>query len=120
MPVGIFRRASITPYKKLCLFWVVTDAETWQLLRRRTHTVWLKASPEDHWKRVLKQGDTRLVSNRASGTAAIAELRSIITERAPLYSEAAQTIDTGLIRVNEAVRLVATALRKTDQRAVRH
>lgn len=99
---------------------VVTDAETWQLLKRRTHTVWLKASPEDHWKRVLKQGDTRLVSNRASATSAMAELRSIITERAPLYSEAAQTIDTGSIRVKEAVRLVATALRKKDQRAVRH
>ncbi len=99
---------------------VVTDAETWQLLKRRTHTVWLKASPEDHWKRVLKQGDTRLVSNRASGTAAMTELRSIITERTPLYSEAAQTIDTGAVRVPEAVRQIATALRKKDTRVVRH
>src|SRR5213079_3701182 len=57
---------------------IVTDPETWQLLKRRTHTVWLKASPEDHFKRVLKQGDTRLLSNRASSgaTAAMAELRS--------------------------------------------
>src|SRR5688572_4468578 len=28
---------------------VVTDPETWQLLKRRSHTVWLKASPDDHW-----------------------------------------------------------------------
>jgi XRE family aerobic/anaerobic benzoate catabolism transcriptional regulator len=101
---------------------VVTDAETWQLLKRRTHTVWLKASPEDHFKRVLKQGDIRLMSNRAStgATAAMAELRSIIAERTPLYSEAAQTIDTGAIRVPEAVRLIAAALRKKDTRVIRH
>jgi len=99
---------------------VVTDAETWQLLKRRTHSVWLKASPEDHWKRVLKQGDTRPMANRASATAAMTELRSIIAERTPLYSEAAQTIDTGAIRVNEAVRLIATALRRKDARVVRH
>jgi XRE family aerobic/anaerobic benzoate catabolism transcriptional regulator len=98
---------------------VVTDAETWQLLRRRTHTVWLKASPEDHWKRVLKQGDTRLLSGRAStsgATAAMAELRAIITARTPLYSQAAQTVDTGSVRVNEAVRLIAAALRRKDSR----
>ena len=68
---------------------VVTDPETWHLLKRRTHTVWLKTSPEALWKRVLKLGDTRPMSNRAS---AMAELRSIIAQRAPLYSEAAQTI----------------------------
>src|SRR5262249_40121236 len=69
---------------------VVTDAETWQLLKRRTHTVWLKATPEDHWKRVLGQGDTRPMANR---TSAMAELRSILNKRASLYAEAAQMVD---------------------------
>lgn len=96
---------------------VVTDSDTWHLLKRRTHTVWLKASPDDFWKRVLKQGDTRPMSNRAS---AMAELRSIMSQRAPLYSEAAQTIDTGSVRVNEAVRRIATALRTHEKRVVRH
>src|SRR5206468_4651091 len=95
---------------------IVTDAESWQLLKRRTHSVWLKASPEDHWKRVLGQGDTRPMANRAS---AMAELRSILSQRAPLYSEAAQTIDTSAVRVNEAVRLIATALRKKKERVGR-
>lgn len=94
---------------------VVTDPETWQLLKRRTHTVWLKASPEDLWKRVLKLRDTRLMSNR---TSAMAELRSIIAQRAPLYSEAAQAIDTGSIRVSEAVRLIAATLRKKENKVV--
>ena len=92
---------------------IVTDAEAWQLLKRRAHTVWLKASPEDHWKRVLKQGDTRPMSNR---TSAMAELRSIMVRRASLYSEAAQTINTGSTRVSEAVRRIAAALHKKDKR----
>ncbi len=91
---------------------VVTDAETWQLLKRRTHTVWLKASPEDHWKRVLSQGDTRPMSNR---TSAMAELRSILSLRTPLYSEAADTIDTGAVRVAGAVRRIAASLRKKEK-----
>jgi len=91
---------------------VVTDPETWHLLKRRTHTVWLKTSPEDLWKRVLKVGDTRPMSNRAS---AMAELRSIIAQRAPLYSEAAQTIDTGSIRVPEAVRLINATLHRKEK-----
>src|SRR5207249_3491151 len=86
---------------------IVTDAETWQLLKRRTHTVWLKATPEDHWKRVLGQGDTRPMANR---TSAMAELRSILSLRSPLYAEAGQTIDTSSIRVAEAVRMIAAAL----------
>ncbi len=83
---------------------VVTDPETWELLKRRSHTVWLKARPGDHWKRVLGQGDTRPMENRSS---AMAELRSILSIRAPLYAEAAQTIDTSTVRVREAVRLIS-------------
>ena len=95
---------------------IVSNPEIYALLPRRTHSVWLKASPEDHWKRVLGQGDTRPMANRAS---AMAELRSILSQRAPLYSEAAQTIDTSAVRVNEAVRLIATALRKKKERVGR-
>jgi XRE family transcriptional regulator, aerobic/anaerobic benzoate catabolism transcriptional regulator len=86
---------------------VVTDPETWQLLKRRSHTVWLKAKPEDHWKRVLGQGDTRPMANRAS---AMSELRSILSLRGPLYSEAAQTVDTSSLRVSQALREIAGAL----------
>lgn len=88
---------------------VVTDAETWQLLRRRSHTVWLKARPEDHWKRVLGQGDTRPMANR---TSAMAELRSILSLRSLLYSEAAQTVDTSTMRVSGAIKTIASALRQ--------
>jgi len=92
---------------------VVTDAEAWQLLKRRSHTVWLKAKPEDHWKRVLGQGDTRPMANRAS---AMAELRSILSKRSPLYSEAAHTVDTSLLRVSDAVKTIASALRQKEKK----
>jgi len=89
---------------------IVTDPETWQLLKRRTHTVWIKATPEDHWKRVLGQGDTRPMANR---TSAMAELRAILAQRSPVYAQAAQTIDTSGTRVSEAVRMIAATLQKT-------
>jgi XRE family transcriptional regulator, aerobic/anaerobic benzoate catabolism transcriptional regulator len=95
---------------------VVTDAETWQLLKRRSHTVWLKATPEDHWKRVLGQGDTRPMANRAS---AMAELRSILALRGPVYAEAAQTIDTSAIRVTEAVRMISAVVQQKEERGPR-
>jgi XRE family aerobic/anaerobic benzoate catabolism transcriptional regulator len=95
---------------------IVTDPETWQLLKRRTHTVWVKATPEDHWKRVLAQGDTRPIANRAS---AMAELRSILALRTPLYAEAAQTIDTSSLRISRAVRMISAALHEKEKKAGR-
>jgi XRE family aerobic/anaerobic benzoate catabolism transcriptional regulator len=89
---------------------IVTDPETWHLLKRRSHTVWLKAKPEDHWKRVLGQGDTRPMANRVS---AMTELRSILSQRSPLYSEATQTIDTSSVRITGAVKAIVSAI---DQR----
>ena len=88
---------------------IVTDPETWHLLKRRSHTVWLKAKPEDHWKRVLGQGDTRPMANRAS---AMTELRSILSLRSPLYAEAAQVVDTSSMRVSGAVKSIAAALER--------
>ena len=92
---------------------VVTDPETWQLLKRRTYTVWVKATPEDHWKRVLVQGDTRPMANR---TSAMGELRSILSLRAPLYAEAALTIDTSSVRVSEAVRMISAGLDQKEKK----
>ena len=38
---------------------LVTAADTYALLRRSTLTIWLKASPEEHWNRVVGQGECR-------------------------------------------------------------
>lgn len=70
---------------------IVTNDAAWQLLRTRTRVVWLKARPEDHWERVVAQGDRRPM---ADNPAAMAELRRLLRAREPLYKQAHQTIDT--------------------------
>jgi XRE family aerobic/anaerobic benzoate catabolism transcriptional regulator len=70
---------------------IVHSRETWALLRRRTLTLWLRARPEDHWSRVVRQGDRRPMTDRPG---AMVELRRILALREPLYAQAAVTLDT--------------------------
>jgi XRE family aerobic/anaerobic benzoate catabolism transcriptional regulator len=85
---------------------VVTDRETWRLLRERTHTVWLRARPEDHWSRVVAQGDRRPMKDSPH---AFTELKALLAARAPLYATAAATVDTSSLDVDQATqRVVAT------------
>jgi XRE family aerobic/anaerobic benzoate catabolism transcriptional regulator len=68
-----------------------TSPETWALLKRRARTVWLRARPEDHWNRVVQQGDKRPMRDHPG---AMAELRRLLAAREPLYAEAHHTVDT--------------------------
>lgn len=70
---------------------IVTDAETWGLLRSRARTVWLKATPHDHWSRVVAQGDVRPMRDRPR---AMNELHALLTRRQPLYEMADEVVDT--------------------------
>jgi len=79
---------------------LVGDRETWRLLRRRATTVWLKARPEDHWNRVIQQGDQRPMKEHPH---AMQELRALIAAREKLYAEADVTIDTSKSSVAAAV-----------------
>ncbi len=46
---------------------IVSDHETYALLLRRTHTIWIKARSEDHMSRVMAQGDFRpMAQNRGA------------------------------------------------------
>lgn len=82
---------------------VVTAPATWSLLRRRALTVWLKASPQEHWDRVRAQGDERPMAARS---AARAELDALWAARAPLYAEAECTIETSVVDVEGAVAIL--------------
>jgi len=86
---------------------IVTDAQALRLLTRRCRTVWLQATPEDHWRRVLAQGDER--PSAASGNAQ-AELRALLQARAPLYAQAELKVDTSRLGIAGAVDAVARAL----------
>ena len=70
---------------------IVANPETYALLLRRSHTIWIKARPEDHMSRVMAQGDFRpMAQNRA----AMADLVAILEARRADYSRAEAEIDT--------------------------
>ncbi len=87
---------------------IVTSKDSFGLLRERAVTVWLKAKAKDHWERVVRQGDTRPMTNRAN---AMAELKALLSERRPLYARADHVVDTSRTTLAEAADLVVAALR---------
>lgn len=87
---------------------IVTDAETWSLLRARARTVWLEAKPEDHWNRVVAQGDVRPMRGRPR---AMNELRQLLGARAPLYAQADVVVDTSAHALDAVVHDVLASTR---------
>ena len=90
---------------------LVTSPETYGLLRRRALTVWLRADPEDHWNRVVQQGDRRPMAEHPE---AMAELRRLLAARQRLYAEADGTVDTSRLGVQGTVQAVARLLHAED------
>jgi len=70
---------------------IVESTETYALLKKSAATVWLRAEPEDHWNRVVSQGDRRPMADHPQ---AMADLRALLEARRPLYATADYTIDT--------------------------
>lgn len=89
---------------------IVNDRENYALLRERASTVWLRAKPEDHWNRVIQQGDARPM---AKNPHAFAELRALLAAREPLYANAHHVVDTSGRDVEEVVDLLGEAVRET-------
>jgi XRE family aerobic/anaerobic benzoate catabolism transcriptional regulator len=70
---------------------IVSDAETYALLLRRTHTVWIRTRPDEHMRRVMEQGDFRpMAQNRE----AMADLVAILDARGADYARAEAELDT--------------------------
>ncbi len=88
---------------------IVTAPSTFALLRRESLTVWLRADPEDHWNRVIQQGDRRPMADNPQ---AMAELRRLLASREPLYRGAAHIVDTSRLTVDEAVLALESIVRK--------
>ena len=87
---------------------LVASPETFALLRRSATTVWLRATPEDHWNRVVRQGDRRPMADHPQ---AMADLRSLLATREPLYAQADHTVDTSTASVEQVVDAVDAATR---------
>ena len=65
---------------------IVASPDTYALLKKSAVTVWLRAEPEDHWNRVVRQGDRRPMADHPQ---AMADLRALLAAREPLYAAAA-------------------------------
>jgi len=85
---------------------IVQDAASFALLRARCTTVWLRARAEDHWSRVVAQGDLRPM---AGSPHAFEELRALLAAREALYARADHVVETS----DSAARKVVAALAKT-------
>src|SRR3990167_926376 len=102
---------------------LVTHPETWGMVRRQCHTVWLQARAKDHWNRVVAQGDLRPMVNNP---AAMEELQALLRAREPLYSQTELVMDTSKHTLEEIVERIAhrfgqsvTPKRDARRRAVR-
>ncbi len=88
---------------------IVADPETYSLLLRRAHTVWIKARPEDHMSRVMAQGDFRpMAQNRG----AMADLVAILEARRADYARAEAEVDTSGDAVEQSFAKLLQAVTK--------
>jgi XRE family aerobic/anaerobic benzoate catabolism transcriptional regulator len=70
---------------------LVTEPSTYDLLLAQCFTVWLRASPDDHMKRVIAQGDLRPMAGNAE---AMDDLKRILAAREAEYARADRAFDT--------------------------
>jgi XRE family aerobic/anaerobic benzoate catabolism transcriptional regulator len=88
---------------------IVSDPATFNLLLAHCTTVWLKAEPEDHMKRVLAQGDLRPM---AASREAMDDLKGILAGRAAFYSKAELHLDTSEQDLQASFRLLRQQVRE--------
>lgn len=95
---------------------IVTDPATWAMLQAQTFTVWLRATADDHWGRVVAQGDARPMAHRAD---ARRELQSLLDARTPLYAQCLRTVDTSALGLRGALEALVQAVAPADRAPAR-
>jgi XRE family aerobic/anaerobic benzoate catabolism transcriptional regulator len=91
---------------------IVSEPLTFDLILSSFYTIWLKAEPEEHMARVRGQGDLRPMADDRS---AMAELRTILRSREPLYARASAVVDTAGLSVDAAAARLIDAVRPVLQ-----
>lgn len=82
---------------------LVSDAANFNDVLTHCTTVWLKASPEDHMKRVIAQGDMRPMANNKE---AMQDLKEILKGREAFYSKADLVVDTSAQSLSETFEIL--------------
>jgi len=88
---------------------IVAEPRTYAFLLRHFHTIWLRATPEEHMMRVRAQGDERPM---AGNPKAMDELRSILTSREALYARAEAQVNTSGLALDAAKARLIEAIRE--------
>ncbi len=88
---------------------IVSESSTFKRLLDSCYTVWLRATPADHMKRVIAQGDMRPM---AQSSEAMADLKRILAEREPLYAKADLVVDTSKTAIPSAVTEILNVARQ--------
>jgi XRE family aerobic/anaerobic benzoate catabolism transcriptional regulator len=83
---------------------IVSNPETYSLLLRRTHSVWLSARPDEHMTRVMQQGDFRPMARNRQ---AMSDLVAILEARRADYARAEAQLDTSGATVGQSLASLA-------------
>lgn len=88
---------------------IVAEPETYNALLAHFHTIWVKASPDEHMSRVRSQGDTRPM---AGNPEAMEQLRAILRSREALYEQAHAQLDTSGKSLQESTEELIALIRE--------
>lgn len=91
---------------------IVAEPSTFNLLLSHCTTVWLRAHPEDHMKRVQAQGDMRPMAGNAE---AMDDLKGILAHRTPFYAKAELHLDSSAKPLDETFLSLRAMVRKALQ-----
>lgn len=82
---------------------LVSEPATLERLLDSCWTIWIKAKPQEHWERVISQGDLR-VREGTEDVQALADMRKILGQRDELYSKADAVLSTTGKTVRQSLR----------------
>ena len=85
----------------------VRSKKNFERLRTTCRTVWLRARAEDHFQRVLDQGDRRPMANRPR---AMEELAALLADRSAAYARCEIVVDTSDRSIAEVEREILERL----------
>ena len=94
---------------------IVAESATFTLLLDACVTVWLRASPEEHMRCALEQGDTRPMRDNRRATG---DLRTILASREPLHARADRVVGTSSRTPEQSLGDLLAVLRPANGAAV--
>ncbi|APE45530.1 transcriptional regulator [Sulfitobacter alexandrii] len=88
---------------------LVAQQNTYDRLRERFHTIWVRTSPPEHMQRVRAQGDVRPMQGNP---AAMAQLKELLATRSPLYDLAEAQVNTSNRTISSSLNDLLSTIAK--------